>query len=442
MTNRIVPILCVLALYAASPLLSELGLVGAVAQAAEEESEAPKETRRVPSMSEQTFKKLSEAQEAIDAKEYEKAKEVLNDMLGRRGMNGNEIGQVHNMLGFVYFTEEKYSDAINSYKQVIAQGEDIPEGLEVTTLYTLAQLSFVDEQYQQALDYMETWITKANNPGAEPYIFMGQVYYQMDDYPAAISQIEKGINVAKERDVTIKEQWWALLNFLYYEQENWPKVLEILEILVRDFPKREYWMRLAGIHGQQGNDSESLWSYEAADVGGFLTQQSDLTNYAGLLMQAEVPFRAARVLERGFEEDIIERTDSTLQSLGQAWQLAQETDKAIPALEEAAKLSDEGRIYERLAQLYLDSDQYEACVKAADGALDKGGLRGESGMYTVRGMCEYNRENMSQARESFVTCRTTARREEDETGRRICQQWITYIDNEQKRDEQLRRASI
>ena len=46
-------------------------------------------------------------------------------------------------------------------------GEDIPEGLETTTLYTLAQLSFVQERYQDALDYMETWIGKAKNQSGD-----------------------------------------------------------------------------------------------------------------------------------------------------------------------------------------------------------------------------------------------------------------------------------
>lgn len=441
MLRRIVAGGCVLTLFLGAPLLQELGVSGLAAHAQEEEPE--RETRRVPSISEATYKKLSEAQEAIDAEDLITARQVLNEMLERRSrLNGNEIGQVYNMLGFVHFSQENYPEAIRAYEQVLAQGEDIQAGLEVSTLYTLAQLSFVEEQYNEALRYMETWISKADNPGAEPHIFMGQVYYQMEDYPAAITQIERGIDVARERDVAIKENWWALLNFLYFEQENWPKVLEILEIMVRDFPKREYWIRLAGIHGQQGNDEESLWTYEAADVGGFLTQQGDLTNYAGLLMQAEVPFRAARVLERGLEEEIVERNDSNLQSLGQAWQLSQEVEKAIPVLQEAARLSDEGRIFERLAQVLLDNDQFDECVTAANRALDKGGLREESGMYTVRGMCQYNMENMNAARESFVACRNTARREDDESGRRICQQWITYIDNEAKRDEQLRRAGI
>jgi tetratricopeptide (TPR) repeat protein len=440
MLKRIFCIAGALALYLGAPLTHDLGVRGVAAQA-QQQSEPVQETRRVPAMSEATYKRLSEAQEHMDAKNFTAAKQVLNDMLARGRLNGNEIGQVHNILGFLYFSEENYREAIASYRQVLAQGEDIPEGLEVQTLYTLAQLSFVNEEYQAALDFMERWIKKANNPGADPHIFMGQVYYQMQNYPAATVQIEKGIAIARERGMEIKEQWWALLNFLYFEQENWPKVLEILEVLVRDFPKREYWIRLAGIHAQEGNDRESLWSYEAADAGGFLDQQSDFTNYAGLLMQAEVPWRAARVLEKAIEAGVVEKSDRNLQSLGQAWQLSQEVGKAIPVFQQAARLSDDGKIYERLAQLYLDNDQYGECVTAANGALQKRGLRQEQTMYIVRGMCEFNQDKLSDARESFVACRDLSRRTEDQSNQRMCAQWITYIDNESSRRDQLRRQA-
>ena len=177
------------ALLLGAPFAAELGLTGAQAAAAEEE-EPKQKTRRVPTMSESTFKKLGEAQVFIDEKDFDGAEKVLNDMLARsKRLNGNEVGQVYNMLGFVHFSREDFDSALLAYEKVIAQGEDIPEGLETTTLYTLAQLSFVAERYQDALDYMETWITKATNPGADPHIFMGQVYYQMKNYPAATDQI-------------------------------------------------------------------------------------------------------------------------------------------------------------------------------------------------------------------------------------------------------------
>lgn len=441
-SQSLIALTLALTLVLLAPFGAELGMSSSQLIAAEDE-EKPQKTRRVPTMSESTFKKLGEAQVFIDEKDFDSAMKVLNDMLDRsKRLNGNEIGQVRNMLGFIYFSKEDYDAALNEYRQVVAQGDEIPEGLETTTLYTLAQLSFVAEKFQDALDYMETWISKANNPGADPHIFMGQVYYQMKNYPAAIDQIETGIRIAKERELTVKENWWALLNYLYYEQENWPKVLEILEILVRDFPKRDYWIRLAGIHGQQGNEKEQIWSMQGAYTSGFLDGERDLMNFAGLLMQEQVPYRAAKVLETGFKDEMIERTAKNLQGLGQAWQLAQEPDKAIPVFEEAGRLSDDGRIYERLAQLYLDVDKFEECVGASENAIEKGGLRSLQQAYIVKGMCEFNKDqsvvsNLATARKSFVTCRNESRKDKDESNQRVCNQWITYIDRESQRLEQL-----
>ncbi len=417
--------------YVLSPFAAEFGVGGVSVQAAERER--PQKTRRVPAITEYTFKKLGEIQEFIELKDYQGALEVANQQLSRRRLNGNEIGQYNSMLGFIYFSLEDYDKAITAYKEVIAQGDDVPEGLEVTSLYTLAQLSFVAEHYDDALTFMELWITKATNPGPAPHYFMGQVYYQMKNYPSAIEQIELCIQVAQERGTVVKETWWVLLNFLYFEEENWDRVLAILEILVRDFPKRDYWVRLAGIHGQLGHDKMQVHAMEAAYTAGFLDRESGLTTLGGLLLQEQVPWRAAQVLAQGIEDGIVEKSAKNLQSLGQAWQLAQEVEKAIPVYEDAAKLSDDGKIYERLAQVYLDDDQFEKCVTASESALDKGGLRKEQQAFIVKGMCQFNDEKLPAARKSFVSCRNISRQEEDSSNQRMCQQWITYIDRESDR---------
>jgi len=377
----------------------------------------------------------------IDAKDMQGALSVLNGMLDRsKRLNGNEIGQVHNMLGFVYFSMENYEKSIDEYKQVVAQGEDIPEGLETTTLYTLAQLSFVTDNFDDALKYMNIWLEKANNPGPEPHIFMGQVYYQMKQYPKSIDQIELGISIAQERNTPVKENWWALLNYLYFEQENWPKVLEILEILVTEFPKRDYWVRMAGILGQEGDEKGQVHAMQGAYNLGFLDRETDLTSLAGLLMQEQAPYRAAMVMEKGINDGVIEKTSKNLQSYGQALQLSQEIQKAIPVLLDAAKLSDDGKIYDRLSQLYLEDDQFSNCVDAAENAINKGGLRRIQQTYVVKGMCQFNMDRLSSARSSFVACRNEARRTDDDTNERVCQQWITYIDREADRRKQLEAA--
>lgn len=423
-------------LYASVPFTAEFNTGGSAFAA--EPAKAKQKTRRVPSMSEQTFKKLAEAQEFVELKDYAAAIAVLDRMLERRKrLNGNEVGQVHYMRAFVYYSMEDYPSAIKDYKAVVAQGDAITEGLESNTLYTLAQLSFVVDNYQDALKYMEIWIDTATNPGPEPHYFMGQVYYQMKNYPSAIEQIELTIRVAKERGTTVKEQWWGLLNYLYYEEENYPRVLEILEILVEDFPKRQYWIRLAGIYGQEDQEKEQLHAMMAAYAAGYLDRESDFNTLAGLLMQDEIPFRAAVVLELAFEEGVVEKTAPNLRNLGQAWQLSQEVEKAIGVFEEAGKLSEDGKIFERLANLYLEDDQFAKCVKAADNALKKGGLRKRQNTHVFRGMCLYEQDKLTSARGSFVSCRNESRRVKDDSGRRMCQQWITHIDNESRRRKAL-----
>ena len=424
-----------------TPLLAEFGYEGASAQA--EEAKAKKQkTRRVPSMSEMVYKKLSAGQEAIDLKDYVAAMEVINDALERsKRYNENEIANLHNMRGYIYYLQDDYAGAIREYKRVVQAGDKIPEGLETTTLYTVAQLSYVQEKYDDALKYMEIWISKAVNPSAAPRIFLATVYYQKKEYDLAVEQMELGVKIAQERGTTITEQNWSLLTFLYFEKEDWPKVIDTLEILVELFPKREHWVRLAGVYGQEGFEKKQMYSLEAAYTSGFLEKSTDFTNLAGLLMQEEVPYRAAKVLVAGMKAESVDRDAKNLRSLGQAYQVAQEVDSAIKVFEEAAELSDDGKIFERLSYLYLEDDQFDRCVEAASGALDKGGLRKVQSVHIVKGMCLFNQNKLTTARVSFSNCRRVARAEDDKANQRICGQWITFIDRESKRQEIMEAAS-
>ena len=425
-------------LFGVSGNLGGFGLSGDVAFAAEEKR---KPTRRVPTMSESTYKKLAEAQEFIDAEDYSGALEVLNNMLNRsRRYNGNELGAIYNMMAFVHYNMERYDRAITAYEQVLAQGDQITEGLETQVIYSLAQLHYTEQNYNDALRYMQLWLSQADNPSPEPHIFMAQVYYQMNDYPKAIIQVEKAIEIAQNRGTEVKETWWGLLKYLYFEQDNWAKVIDILEILVRDFSKRDYWVQLAQVYGQEGHEDKQMYTYEAAHALNFLDRETDMRNYAGLLMQNEVPYRAAKWLQEALDEGIVEETSKNLQSLGQAYQLAQDVDAAIPTFEKAGTKSDDGEIFARLASLYLEKDDYPKCNDAAEKALEKGGLRKAYSTEVIHGMCLFNRDRLTQARRVFVEARSNARRANDKSMERMCSRWVAHIDNEKKRRDILAAA--
>ena len=119
----------------------------------------------------------------------------------------------------------------------------------------------------------------------------------MKDYDKAVEQMELGVQIAQERNTTITEQNWSLLTFLYFEKEDWTNVIRVLKILVEEFPKREHWVRLAGVYGQEGFETEQLHTLEAAYTADLLEKQTDFTNLAGLLMQEEVPYRQLKCLK-------------------------------------------------------------------------------------------------------------------------------------------------
>ena len=426
------------------------GSVGAVAEAQES---ARKKPRRIPPIQEAAHRRLAKAQELIDGEMYADAMEILETMAARaRGYNGAERAVVHQMLAYANYEMEDVEKTIYHYEQVLAQMPDISEGMELTTLNQLSKLYFQEGQkfendaqalpwYQKALTTMREWLAKSEDEGPDAHFYVAQIYYQMQDFNGAIEELELVVRLARERDIRVREEWWTLLQYLYFDQENWPKVVEILQILVDEYPKRAYWVNLASVYGEMDEPQKQLWTMEAAHAGGFLDQETDIRTFGGLLLQNELPHRAATYLKQGFDDEVVERTVSNLQTLGQAYQLSAEVDKAIPVYEEAGELAEDGETYDRLALLYLEKDEHDKCITAANNALDKGGVRSPLGTRVILGTCLFNVHKLTDARKVFVDVRREARRVEDRTEERIARQWVTYIDSERRRLAELERAS-
>src|SRR5690606_23606565 len=109
--------------------------------------------------------------------------------------------------------------------------------------------------------------------------------------------------------------------------------------------------------------------------GGKPGQGPPLIGLAYMYLGAEAPFMAARIIEKGMKDGKIKRTGENLEILGLAYQQGQDAKKALPILEEAAKSSGKGSLYERLSGVYLDLDQNEKAVAAARNAINRGGAK-------------------------------------------------------------------
>ena len=417
-----------------SQLQSDFGLAPlSSAVAAEEKKKDTRETRRTPALRNKVYEKLAEAQAAAEAKDYTTAAKILDGMIasgGKKALNSYELANVYNLYAFVYYSREDYANALKSYEEVVAQ-PDIPLAMEVNTKFTIAQLYFVQEKWQKGIDALLEWFKVTESPNANAYVLLSQGYYQVKDYDKALLNVEKAINMYKAKDKLPKEQWYNLARFLYFEKNNTDKTVEVLEELLQYYPKKQYWVQISHMYGEQKKESEQLSAMETAYVQGMLDKSTEQVTMAYLYLNAEVPYKAAKVMDKGLKNKSIEDKSKNWEIVGSAWRQAQEIDKAIPAMEEAAAKSDAGELYARLGNVYLDSDAYKKAIRAINKGLSRGGVKRPDTAKLVLGMAYFNDKQYSKAREAFKAAGR------DERSEKYASQWITYMDSELARQKSL-----
>jgi tetratricopeptide (TPR) repeat protein len=242
------------------------------------------------------------------------------------------------------------------------------------------------------------------------------------------------MQVAIKRNKLVKEDWWVLLNFAYYQQENYAMVRDIQKTLLASWPKKNYWFSLAGAFTELGQDEELVNAYAAAHTQKMLERESELVTMAQLYMQREVPYKAAVLLETEMEAGRVAKDGKNYRLLSQAWQLAMENEKAIPALREAARLTSDGELDVRLGNAFLNAGMYDECIKSVQTGIRKGDLKSPDNAQISLGMCLYNE---SKYKDAIAAFRAAAR---TERSRRVSNQWITVINADVQRNAAIRDA--
>jgi tetratricopeptide (TPR) repeat protein len=427
MTNNIRPLTSILAV-----LMCGMLAVSTV-NAQEENAQDNVKTKKAQAVSKKVYDKIQAAQEKIDVDEFDAALRILSSLRNSEKLTPYERTNVLNYIGFVYYSTDNIKGALGVYKELLTI-EDLEPQLRKQTVYTMAQLYTMEENYAEALKLMEHWFTLEPNPGPQPYILYAQNLYQTNRFSDMIEPIETAISIANNRSTKAKEDWYVLLNFAYFQQENYEKVRDIQKIMLVSWPKKRYWFSLAGAYTELGEETNLLTSYDAAHTQELLESEAELVTMAQLYMQHEVPYKAATLLDKEMTDGRVEKNAKNYRLLSQAWTLSMEDARAIPALKEAARLSDEGELDLRLGNAYLNLGQYGECVTAVQAGLRKGGIKSPDNAQISLGMCLYNLKKYDEAKKAFAAAAKTSR------SRRVSDQWVAVINSDLERNRQIRLA--
>lgn len=432
--SRLISATCMATLVlGATVTLDRAGVVSVVSDVAAQQSGAKKKekTRKTPALRNNIYEKLAEAQTFAEAKDYAAAEEILNEMLDatskKSKLNAYELANVYNTYAFLRYAVEDYKGALNYYQKVIDQRPQIPVALEVGTLFTIAQLHFLQENWQKGIDTLNQWMAVTEIPNTNAYVLLANGYFQLKDYDRSLENIQIAIDREEAAGKLPKEQWYNLARFIHFDRDNYAEALEILEILIMYYPKKQYWVQASHLYGEQKDEARQLAILEATYEQNLLDKSQDLVLLSQLYLNAEVPYPAAKTLEKGFKDEIVEDESKNYELAGVAWRQAQEVNKSLPMLEKAAAKSEKGELYARLGSVYLDVDKNREAVTALNKGLKRGGIKRTDQARLALGMAYFNLGEFNSARKAF---REAAK---DKRAKAFAQQWLKYINSEEKR---------
>lgn len=389
-----------------------------------------RETKVTQAMSQQVYESLTEIQALVEAEDFNGAQALIKELQGRKKLSPYETAQIWNLSGYAAYLDEKYPEAISAYEKVLQQPE-LPEALQQSTLKTMAQLQFTIEDYETALDTVKRLMAIIPEPSADIYMLEGQAYFQLGKYETAIAPIKKAIDMSRAQGNVPRENWLLLLRVCYWEMKDFPNMLLVLEELIQLYPKDSYVLTLAGVYSELGDTKKQLALTEALYEKGYIDGKAHAVNLANLYLLHGIPYKAAIVLEKNIESDNIPADVRNLRLLSQAWYSAREDRKAIPPLQQAAALSEDGELYIRLAQSYINLEEWDNAADSATKALQLGELKRQDTANIMYGMALFNQKKFEQARTAFQAAAS------DKRSSRAASQWIAYVDSELRRRDML-----
>ncbi|MEL6861441.1 MAG: hypothetical protein AAGL11_06360 [Pseudomonadota bacterium] len=325
------------------------------------------------------------------------ALQALNALRAQQ-LNCYEEGAALQLSAAIKIRTEDYAGAIRDLNEALNKGYIAADNRK-STYYNIAQLYLTTDNKEQALAYYDRWMAAGGVPDRSQKWTLAVLYQQMDNFPESLKWAEQ---VFAADGPNADRSVYDFLIFLYDKTGNFAKKAELLEtLLARDPSDRRLWDAIAGDYFRGGQDRKAFEVQKAMYLGGILQTEDELMRVVNFYNSFDVPYAAAKILEKEMNAGRISKTYQRLELLANLYQVAREFEKAIPVIEEAANLAPDGKMYERLGRSFSELQDWAAAEDALIKAINKGGLDNAGLAWVLVGQSRYERDDRSGAREAF-----------------------------------------
>jgi tetratricopeptide (TPR) repeat protein len=377
-------------------------------------------------LSETIGKRLLRVAELAEEEKYAEAVEILEPLTQKSRLKKYDRAQIFQTYGLMLAAVERYADATQALETALAI-DYLPDTSMQSLKYNLAQLYMAEENFPRAIELLEDWMRNEESPNAQAEFLIAAAYAQTDDWDKALPHARRSVELSDEP----VEQRLRMLLAVEFTLDHAEESQKVLKELVTYFPQKTYFIQLAATYSSKGDESRALAVLELADQQGFLDQEREILQLVQRYMYNDLPWPAARSLQRGLDAGTVEPTSKNLEMLASAYLAAREYDKALQPLAKAAELAEDGNLYVRLAQVYLEVEDWTSARKALDQAIAKGGLKNPGNAHLLRGISNFNDDRLDSARKAFNDALA------DEDTAENARKWIEVVDRAERERAQL-----
>jgi tetratricopeptide (TPR) repeat protein len=328
------------------PLLTDLNVIGVNAAYAQKAKREKPKTRRADTVGKKVGEQLIKAQEAQAEDRFAEAMSILQ-RLSTQKLSPYESAVIWRQIGYVYTQQERYSEALRAFEKAFNY-KSLDETQQLDLQFFLGQLYLAEDRVNDAIRTLEDWL-RASGPDAAPnaYFVLAQAYSVKESYSRALSYAEQGMTKARAAG-SIRENWYRITTNLYLQEKKYRSAQNLLKEMLRLFPgKKSYWNQLGATYSLLEQDSDAYYMRLMMYQQGMLSKSSELELMANLNIYNEVPYRAVKVLKKGFAEGKVTKNADNYELYATSFQESREWKDAIAPLTEAAKLSEDGDLYMR-----------------------------------------------------------------------------------------------
>lgn len=397
------------------------------------------EQRKFPNVTESFGKKITEAANYLQPQDEsvkpdpKKAMQLLNEMAANTAKaNAYELVLLHQYTGYAHLGNENYAKAIESFNKMLAQTPNMPVATEASTIRIVGQLYSQIDNPKKALETLLKWTEYSDTIKPEDSYMFSTLYYQLEDSKNALLNINEAVKNQEAAGKVPAESWYVLQRGLYFDKEDYKSGLVVLEKLIKHYPKAQYWKQLSQVYYVVERPKDSLNALETCYLMGGLTTDKDIIRLASMFLEAEVPYKAAKVLKKGIYTDkIVEPNAKNLKLLADSLRLAQNAKESLVEYEKAAEKSTDGDLIIGLAQAYLATDKFKEASKWGRQALKAGKLKRVDHANLTVAQAEFELKNFDEAVKFFKEAGKDAR------SSKVAIQWVTFSEKEKARLEAL-----